>query len=171
VHADGLMHLIREMNFTPSMSLCRRDMLMRGLPLPEELISCQDLALWFPIVSQLPLCWIEDPVCFNLKNAPNQLSANYALTMHQTIRITQRYADLLSPKHRRAALLKAANRTRRWLRRSAPSRNSARAQIWLAAVNARARFGLADFNSTLDKIAQCYEYELEPILKRQANPF
>jgi hypothetical protein len=159
------------MNFTPSMALCRRDALMHSLPLPEDLISCQDLALWFPIVSRLPLSSIEDAVCFNLKNVPDQLSANYALTIHQTIRITQHNANLLSSNHRRAALLKAANRTRRWLRRSPSSRNSPGVQMWLAAVNALARLGLVDFKSTLDKIARCYEYELEPILRRQTKPF
>ena len=171
VHADGLMHLIRGMNFTPSMAVCRADALMEALPLPVDLISCQDLALWFPIVSRLPLAWIDEPACFNLTGAPNQLSANTALTLQQTIRITQAYAGLLSGRHKRAALLKAANRTRRWLRKMDPKQNSLGAQMWLVGINARARFGTIDFNTTLDKIAHYYEHELEPILKRQARPF
>ena len=170
-HADGLMYLIRGMNFTPSMAVCRADALLKSLPLPVDLVSCQDLALWFPIVSRLPLAWIDEPVCFNLQGASNQLSANNALTLQQTIRITQRNAGLLSVRHKRAALLKAANRTRRWLRNMRPEQNSFGAQMWLFAVNARARFGLIDFNATLGKIANYYEHELEPILKRQARPF
>jgi glycosyltransferase involved in cell wall biosynthesis len=171
VHPDGLMYLIREMNFTPSMAVCRADALRRALPLPADLVSCQDLALWFPVVSQLPLAYVAEPVCFNLKGAPNQLSANHALTLQQTIRITQRNAELLSPSHKRAALLKAANRTRRWLRKMRPDRNSLGMQMWLMAVAARARFGRIDFNTTLEKIANCYEHELEPILDRRAKPF
>ena len=171
VHPDGLMYLIRGMNFTPSMAICRADALRRALPLPADLVSCQDLALWFPVVSRLPLAYIEEPVCFNLKGAPNQLSANHALTLQQTIRITQRNAGLLSAHHKRAALLKAANRTRRWLRKMRPDRNSLGVQIWLMAIAARARFGQVDFNATLEKIANCYEHELEPILNRRAKPF
>lgn len=171
IHPDGLMYLIRGMNFTPSMTVCRADALMKALPLPVDLVSCQDLALWFPIVSRLPLAWIDEPVCFNLKGASNQLSANNALTLQQTIRITQRNAGFLSVRHKRAAMLKAANRTRRWLRNMRPEQNSLSAQMWLFAVNARARFGLIDFNSTLEKIANYYEHELEPILRRQARPF
>ena len=171
VHADGLMYLIRDMNFTPSMAVCRADALRQALPLPADLVSCQDLALWFPVVSRLPLAYVSEPVCFNLKGAPNQLSANHALTLQQTIRITQRNAALLSASHKRAALLKAANRTRRWLRKMRPDRNSLATQIWLMAVAARARFGRIDFNATLEKIANCYEHELEPILNRRAKPF
>ena len=171
IHPDGLMYLIRGMNFTPSMAICRADALRRALPLPADLVSCQDLALWFPVVSRLPLAYIEEPVCFNLKGAPNQLSANHALTLQQTIRITQRNAGLLSAHHKRAALLKAANRTRRWLRKMRPDRNSLGVQIWLMAIAARARFGQVDFNATLEKIANCYEHELEPILNRRAKPF
>jgi glycosyltransferase involved in cell wall biosynthesis len=171
IHPDGLMYLIRGMNFTPSMAVCRTDALMGALPLPVDLVSCQDLALWFPVVSRLPLAWVDEPVCFNLQGAPNQLSANNALTLQQTIRITQRHAGLLSARHKRAALLKAANRTRRWLRKMRPDRNSLGVQIWLGGINARARFGLIDFNATLEQIANCYEHELEPILKRQARPF
>ncbi|WP_088348314.1 MULTISPECIES: glycosyltransferase family 2 protein [Rhodomicrobium] len=171
VHPDGVMYLIRGMNFTPSMSICRADALKDALPLPVDLVSCQDLALWFPIVSRLPLAWINEPVCFNLKGVANQLTANDALTLQQTIRITQRNAGLLTASHKRAAVLKAANRTRRWLRRMRPDRNSLGAQFWLLGVNARARLGLIDFNTTLDKIADYYEYELEAILKRRARPF
>lgn len=171
VHPDGLMHLIREMTFTPSMAICRGDALQRALPLPANLVSCQDLALWFPIVSRLPLAYVPGPVCYNLKGAPNQLSANHALTLQQTIKITQHNAALLSADHKRAALLKAANRTRRWLRNMRPDRNSLRLQVWLMAVAARARLGQIDFNATLEKIANCYEHELEPILNRRAKPF
>jgi glycosyltransferase involved in cell wall biosynthesis len=171
IHADGLMYLIRGMNFTPSMAVCRADALMKILPLSVDLVSCQDLALWFPIVSRLPLAWIDEPVCFNLQGAPNQLSANNALTLQQTIRITQRNAGLLSIRHKRAALLKASNRTRRWLRNMRPEQNSFGVQLWLFAVNALAKFGLIDFNRTLEQIANQYEHELEPILQRQARPF
>lgn len=171
VHPDGVMYLIRGMNFTPSMAVCRGDALMEALPLPADLVSCQDLALWLPIVSRLPLAWINEPVCFNLKGVPNQLTANNALTLQQTIRITQRNAGLLSARHKRAALLKAANRTRRWLRQMGPDRNSLGVQMWLIGINARARFGTIDFNATLDKIAHYYEHELEPILTRRTRPF
>jgi glycosyltransferase involved in cell wall biosynthesis len=171
IHPDAIMYLIRGMNFTPSMAVCRGDALRQALPLPADLVSCQDLALWFPVVSRLPLAFIEEPVCFNLKGARNQLSANHALTLQQTIRITQRNAGLLSAQHKRAALLKAANRTRRWLRTMRPDRNSLGVQMWLMGVAARARFGRIDFHTTLEKIANCYEHELEPILNRRAKPF
>jgi hypothetical protein len=171
VHADAVMYLIRGMNFTPSMALCRGDALKAALPLPADLVSCQDLAWCFPIVSRMPLAWIDEPVCFNLQGAPNQLSANHALTLQQTIRITQRNASLLSERHKRAAILKAVNRTRRWMRKRAPGRNSLGTQMWLLGANARARLGLMDFQTTLDKIANFYEHELEPILQKRARPF
>lgn len=171
IHPDGLMYLIRGMNFTPSMALYRRKAFEGALPLPTDLISCQDLALLFPVVKNAPLAQIETPVCFNLKGAPNQLSANHALTLQQTISITRRNADLLSPAHKRAALLKAANRTRRWLRCSQPERNSIRMQIRLIGVALKAKLGLADFASTLDAIANTYEPALRPLLERRAKPF
>jgi hypothetical protein len=170
-HPDGLMHLIRSMDFTPSMTICRRDALMAALPLPAHLVSCQDLALWIPVVRHMPLAWVDEPVCFNLQGAANQLSANHALTLQQTIRITQHHAGLLSPRHKRAALIKAANRTRRWLRKLRPDRNSLTAQLWLIGVATLARFSLIDFNTTLEKIAKYYAHELEPILQRRAKPF
>lgn len=171
LHPDGLMYLIRGMNFTPSMAVYRRVALEAALPLPTDLISCQDLALLFPAVSHMPLAWIDAPICFGLKGAANQLSANHALTLQQTIRITQRYAGLLSPDHKRAALLKAANRTRRWLRKAKPGRNSFSWQVWLLGVATLARLGLADFTEMLEKIAGFYEPDLEPLLQRRAKPF
>jgi glycosyltransferase involved in cell wall biosynthesis len=170
-HPDAVMYLIRGMNFTPSMSLCRTEALMKALPLPGDLVSCQDLAWCFPIVSRLPLAWIDEPVCFSLKGALNQLSANNALTLHQTIRITQRNAGLLSRRHKRAALLKAANRTRRWFRKMRPEQNSLGLQMWLLSISARTKCSFINFNTALEKIANCYEQELEPILKREARPF
>lgn len=171
IHTDGLMYLIRGMNFTPSMALYSRAALEAALPLPTDLLSCQDLALLFPAVRHMPLAWIDTPVCFGLRGAPNQLSANHALTLQQTIRITQRNAGLLEPIHKRAALLKAANRTRRWLRRVQPERNSWSWQAWLLGIAVSARFGLTDFTATLEKIAKFYEADLRPVLNRQTRPF
>jgi glycosyltransferase involved in cell wall biosynthesis len=170
-HLDGLMYLIRGMDFTPSMAVCRADALKDALPLPDDLISCQDLALWLPIARRLPIVSIEEPVCFNLKGVSNQLSQNYALTIQQTIRITQRNGDLLSPRHKRAAILKAASRTRRWLRKVHPDRNSIAAQLRLLAVDLLARLRLIDFKQTLGKIAEHYEHDLQPLLERRAKPF
>jgi hypothetical protein len=171
LHPDGLMYLIREMNFTPSMAIYRREALNDALPLPLDLVSCQDLATLFPVLFRSSLAAVDEPVCFNLKGAPNQLSANYALTIHQTIRITQHYADLLSPRHKRAALLKAANRTRRWLRKIDRGRHGLGSQLWLLSVVAGVRFGLHDFKTTLGRIAEFYEHDLEPLLARRAKPF
>jgi glycosyltransferase involved in cell wall biosynthesis len=171
LHPDGLMYLIREMNFTPSMAIYRREALNGALPLPLDLVSCQDLATLFPVLFRSKLAAVDEPVCFNLKGAPNQLSANYALTIHQTIRITQHYADLLSPRHKRAALLKAANRTRRWLRKIDRGRHGLGSQLWLLSVVAGAGSGLHDFKTTLGRIAEFYEHDLEPLLARRAKPF
>lgn len=171
VHSDGTMYLIQGMNFTPSMSIYRRDLLKEALPLPLELVSCQDLALLFPVIRHASLAWVDEPVCFNLKGARNQLSANHALTLHQTIRITQRYENLLSPQHKRAAILKAANRTRRWLRKTRPELNSLGTQMRLLSIAARARLGVLDFNTKLEQIAKFYEHDLQPILERRAKPF
>jgi hypothetical protein len=171
VHADGVMHLIREMNFTPSMTIYSREVLANALPLPVHLISCQDLALLFPVASHTSLARVNQPVCFYLQGAPNQLSANHALTLQQTIRITQHYRKQLSFRHKRAALLKAANRTRRWLRKVRPERNSIGQQIWLLGIAVRAKLGLLNFNATIDKIAKIYERDLQPILERRAKPF
>ena len=171
LHADGLMHLIRGMNFTPSMAIYRRSALEAALPLPTDLVSCQDLAMLFPAVRHMPLAWINAPVCFGLRGAPNQLSANHALTLQQTIRITQRNAALLSSSHKRAALLKAANRTRRWLRKVQPERNSFSWQVWLIGVAISAKLGLVNFTKTLEKIARFYEQELGPVIGREVKPF
>jgi glycosyltransferase involved in cell wall biosynthesis len=171
VHEDGLMYLIREMNFCPSMAIYRRELLEKALPLPVDFVSCQDLAMLFPVVHRARLAWIDEPVCFYLKGVPNQLSANHALTIQQTIRITQRYGDLLSPRHKRAAILKAANRTRRWLRNARPDRNSISLQLRLLTIGLLARLSLIDFKQTLGKIAEYYEHDLRPILEGRAKPF
>ena len=171
LHDDGLMYLIREMNFCPSMAIYRRELLEKALPLPVDFISCQDLAMLFPVVHQGRLAWTDEPVCFYLKGASNQLSANYALTIQQTIRITQRYSDLLSPRHQSAAVLKAANRTRRWLRKNHPDRNSISLQLRLLMIGLLARLSLIDFKQTLGKIAEYYEHDLRPILEGRAKPF
>jgi hypothetical protein len=171
LHADGIMYLIRSMHFTPSMALYRRDVLQNALPLTADLVSCQDLALLFPVLRRAALVSIDEPVCYSLQGAPNQLSANHALTLQQTIRITQRNAHSLSRAHKRAALLKAANRTRRWLRKDHPEDNSLAMQTWLFGIATGARFGLVDFSRSLDKIAALYERELQPILDKEARPF
>ncbi|MEJ2124701.1 MAG: hypothetical protein P8Y47_07780, partial [Alphaproteobacteria bacterium] len=171
VHADGTMYLIQGMNFTPSMSIYRRDLLKEALPLPQDLVSCQDLALLFPIIHHASLAYVDEPVCFNLKGARNQLSANHALTLHQTIRITQHYAPLLSAEHKRAALLKAANRTRRWLRKARPELNSLGTQLRLLSIATLAKLGALDFNTKLEQIAEFYEHDLQPILEQRAKPF
>jgi glycosyltransferase involved in cell wall biosynthesis len=170
-HSDALMYLIRGMNFTPSMSVYSRAALVEALPLPAGLISCQDLAMLFPALRRNKLARIDEPVCFNLKGAPNQLSANYALTIHQTIRITRHFADLLSPDHKRAALLKAANRTRRWLRGRRGSPGAIAEHLWLLTVTARARLGHIEFKDTLEKIATIYEHDLAPILAKRVRPY
>ena len=171
LYPDGVMYLIRAMNFTPSMALYRRAGLNGALPLPTDLVSCQDLALLFPVLRRVRLASIDEPVCFSLQGAPNRLSANHALTLQQIMRITQRNAQLLSPAHKRAALLKSSNRTRRWLRKSRPEHNSLAQQARLLGIAAGARLGLVDFSRTLEKIAGVYEQELQPILGRSARPF
>jgi len=171
LYPDGMIYLIRAMNFTPSMALYRRDGLSSAFPLPPDLVSCQDLALLFPVLKRMRLASIDEPVCFSLQAATNRLSANHALTLQQTMRITQRNAHLLSSAHKRAALLKSANRTRRWLRKARPESNSLAWQAWLLGIAVGARLGLVDFSRTLEKIAWVYERELQPILDRRARPF
>ena len=171
LYPDGVNYLIRAMNFTPSMALYQRDGLGGALPLPPDLVSCQDLALLFPVLKHMRLASIDEPVCFSLQGASNRLSANHALTLQQTMRITQRNAHLLSSAHKRAALLKSANRTRRWLRKARPESNSLAWQAWLLGITVGARLGLVDFSRTLEKIAWVYERELQPILDRRARPF
>jgi hypothetical protein len=173
VHPDGLMHLIRGMNFTPSMSVYRRESLQKALPLPEaRLVSCQDLALLFPAVSDRPLVAVDAPVCHYLSGAANQLSANAILTLQQTMRITQHHARFLSPAHKRAALLKAINRTRRVMKRRAGLRPAnIVVQVWLLLAAARTKLGLSDFDRTLDAVATIHERDLQPLLSRSTNPF
>jgi hypothetical protein len=173
LHPDGLMHLIRGMNCTPSMSVYRRDALQYSLPLPESgLISCQDLALLFPAVSYRPLVAVDAPVCHYLTGAANQLSANAVLTLQQTIRITQRNSQFLAPAHKRAALLKAINRTRRMLKRHSPLKpERMAAQFWLLLAAARTKLGLSDFDATLDAVASLHERDLSALLRRSAKPF
>lgn len=170
-HPDGIMHLIRELTFTPSRSIYRRAGLAEALPVPEHLVSCQDFALLFPVLARGVLAWMDQPACYYLSGAPNQLSANDTLTRQQTIRITQHYAPLLARPHRRAAVLKAAQRTRRWLRKARPERNSLLTQIWLLGVVLRAKLGLFDLCEDLEAIGRFYEDELRDILCGRARPY
>lgn len=171
LHDDALMYLIRGMNFYPSSAVYARRVLPSALPLPANMISCQDLALLFPIARKHKIVHLDEPVCFHLGSVKNQLSANYCLTIQQTIRITQLFESMLSPPHKRAALVKAANRTRRWLRRSSPEQNSLRVQAWLLTINLLAKLGLLNFGQTLDHIAKYYEHELQPILEGHERPY
>ena len=170
-HADPFMFVIRSLNFTPSCSLYRRSALEKAFPLPEHLVSCQDYAMLLPVLAQGALAWVDAPVCCYLSGVANQLSANDALTRQQTMRITEHYRDLLAQRHRRAAMLKAAQRTRRWLRKARPEDNSFLAQLWLLGIVARVKLGFFNLQSDLDPLARIYEDDLRDILSGDARAY
>jgi hypothetical protein len=115
---------------------------------------------------------VDTPVCHYLTGAANQLSANAVLTLQQTIRITQRNSQFLAPAHKRAALLKAINRTRRMLKRHSPLKPERMVtQFWLLLAAVRTKLGLSDFDATLDAVASLHERNLGALLSRSAKPF
>ncbi|MFW6024517.1 MAG: glycosyltransferase family 2 protein [Dichotomicrobium sp.] len=165
VHEDGAMYLLRRMGFTPSRAIYRRAPLMQAFPLPEHLVSCQDLALSLAPAIGAPIAWVDEPMCFYLEGVEHQLSANRVLMWHQITRIVQHYAGRLSPRHQRAALVKACHRASRFHRVRQKNLAALVRQVWLLSIIARAKLGLCNVPSMLDIIARSYEEELAPLLR------
>jgi len=165
VHQDGAMYLLRRMGFTPSRAIYRRAALMRAFPLPEHLVSCQDLALSLTPAIGSPIAWMDEPMCFYLEGVEQQLSANPLLMWHQITRIVQHYADYLSARHQRAALIKACHRALRFHRAKEQNFPILARRLWLMSIVARAKLGLCDVPTMLDRIARSYEEELEPLIR------
>ncbi len=164
VHEDGPMYLLRRMGFTPSRAIYRRTALMQAFPLPEHLVSCQDLALSLTPAIGAPIAWVDEPMCFYLEGVDRQLSANRVLMWHQITRIVQHYAGRLSPRHQRVALIKACHRALQFHRAKEQNLPVLARRLWLTSIVARAKLGLCDVPTMLDHIARSYEQELDPII-------
>lgn len=171
IHADAILHLIQAMDFTTSRAIYKAGAAKAALPLPENFISCQDFALALRMTAGRRLVRLRDPVCFYMSGAPNQLSASLALTRHQTIRILQASATLLSPHHRRAAITAFY----KWRRRDLCKQLGGIAfQIKKNPLKARSlavKLGFCDWNRALDRFAAPYEKELGGIVKRRTKPY
>jgi len=171
VHEDGAMYLLQRMGFTPSRAIYRRAALMQAFPLPEHLVSCQDLALSLAPAVGAPIAWVDEPMCFCLEGVEQQLSANRALMWHQITRIVQHYAGWMSPRHQRTALIKACHRARRFHGDRQHNLAALACRVWLVSIVVRARLGLCNVPAMLDSIARSYEEELAPLIKGSQRVF
>jgi glycosyltransferase involved in cell wall biosynthesis len=171
VHSDAILHLIQAMDFTTSRAIYRAGTAKAALPLPENLVSCQDFALALRMTARGRLVRLRDPVCFYMSGAPNQLSASLALTRHQTIRILQSSGTLLSPHHRRAAITAFYKWRRRELRKQVNGMAFQLRKNFLKAGSIAAKLGFCDWNRALDRFAAPYEKELGGIVKRRITPY
>ncbi len=171
-HPDAILHLIEAMDFTTSRAVYRSCDARAAVPLPEHLISCQDFALALPMTVSGKLVRLPEPVCFYLSGASNQLSASNALTRHQTIRILQNYAGLLTRRHRNAAITVSY----KWRRRDLRLRQGVGAAFHfkksaLKAFSAATKLGVYDWHRALDAFAAPYELELGGIIGRRTTPY
>lgn len=170
VYPDAMMHLIKAMDFTASRTICRADAAKAALPLPDHLVSCQDFALALRVTAKGRLARLRDPVCFVLKEAPNQLGASQALNRHQTIRILQSSRALLQRRHRNAAISVSVSWRKRELRRELTGLRFQLRKVGLTTLSAAARLGLYDWHRALDRFAAPYELQLGAMLSRNAKP-
>jgi GT2 family glycosyltransferase len=171
VHPDAILHLIETMDFTTSRGVYRTEPALYALPLPENLISCQDFALALRMTAHGKLVRLPDPVCFYLSGAANQLSASHALTRHQTIRILQASRALLQKRHRHAALTVSYKWCRRELRRQHAGPAFQLRKAALKAVSAAAKLGFYDWSRALDVFAAPFELQIDGVVHGRAAPF
>lgn len=171
VHKDGASYLLNRMEFTPSRAVYRSSDLAQAFPLPSNLITCQDLAISLATALDRPIAWLDEPVCFYLHGVPNQLAANRVLMWHQIARIARYYGPRLQEHHRRAALIKAVHRAKRFTRRSSVGPSRPLTYLWLLHIRACICLGIYNFEKSMDKISGIYESELEPIIKGQQRVY
>jgi hypothetical protein len=158
LHLNGFAYLVRSMDFPLSSVLYRQDLIEQALPLPPDLTACPNLAILFSASKRTALAQLRQPVCLDLR--PEARPWTEALALQQTIRIVQRHAANLTGSQKRTGLFKAAERTRHWLRRFSPERNSAGLQLWLLGVALCGRLGLLDFRETLERLARLCQQDL-----------
>jgi glycosyltransferase involved in cell wall biosynthesis len=170
-HPDALLHLIEAMDFTTSRAIYKTSAAKSAVPLPEELISCQDFALALRMTANGKLVRLPDPVCFYLGGASNQLSASLALTRHQTIRILQSSQSLLKRRHRNAAISVSYKWRRRDLRRELRGIRFQIGKLALKGLTTAAHLGLYDWRRALDAFAAPYETELGAVIARRTKPY
>jgi glycosyltransferase involved in cell wall biosynthesis len=171
IHADARTHLIEQMDFTTSRAIYRTELAKASLPLPEDLISCQDFALAIRMTTDKPLVRVPDPVCYYLVGAENQLSASEALTRHQTIRILQASKKFLRRHHRVAAIKTSYKLRRRELRSQHRGLAFHIPKNALKLFSMAARLGLYDWHRALDVFASHYENRIPALISRRAKPY
>lgn len=112
--ADPYRYAICEYWHVPSTTLFRRALLDGADPLPEHLVSCQDLALALRLFCRARVAWIDSPVCHQLVGVANRLSSREALTLQQTALVIGEYGErCFSPEQKRMALRKLLARASR----------------------------------------------------------
>jgi GT2 family glycosyltransferase len=170
IHPDALLHLIEAMDFTTSRAIYLTSAAKAALPLPEELISCQDFALALRMTAEGKLVRLRDPACFYLMGATNQFSASEALTRHQTIRILQSSAHVLKRRHRNAAVTISYKWRRRDLRGERGRLGFQLGKWRLKALKAAARLGHYDWHRALDVFVAPDEKQRGALISRRAKP-
>jgi GT2 family glycosyltransferase len=168
---DPVAHAIRGYNHIPSCTLISREAVLALKPLPETFISCQDLAIALQIFSRSRVVHVPVPVCHQLVRVAGRLSANEALTFHQTIRLIQLYGrNGFDDHYRRMAASKLISRSMRWARRSARPL-SWREWAYLAALRLRLRLPLdVSWDACLDAAAAPLERAIKHPLTN-ARPY
>jgi len=115
--SDPLEYAIRDYNHVPTTALIRRQSIPAGTQLNETLVSCQDLALALQIFQQGSVVRIDAPLCHQLVDSSNRLSANEALTYFQTIQIIREFGiGRFDARYKYMSARKIVSRALRWMR-------------------------------------------------------
>src|SRR4029078_308628 len=116
---DPIRYAIRDFNHVPTTTLIRASVIPKNLQLPEQFLSCQDLALALRLFQHSKVGWVNRPVCFQLVNHKRRLSANEALTYFQTLEIIREFGEEnFSGAVKHVAARKLVSRSLRWLRKN-----------------------------------------------------
>jgi glycosyltransferase involved in cell wall biosynthesis len=168
---DTLMRMISGMDFTTSRAIYRADAVKAVFPLPEHLISCQDFAMALPMATRFPFVFVDEPVCFYLSGAENQLSYRASLTWHQTLRILQHHGGTLHGRSRRRAITRAFRFAKFWRRKHESPLAYQFDKAWLYGLSVATKLRLCDWDKAFDIFAARYEAELAPIIQKRQRPF
>jgi glycosyltransferase involved in cell wall biosynthesis len=163
---DPIRHAIRDYNHVPTTTLIRANIVPNNLQLPEQFLSCQDLALALRLFQHARVGMVDRAVCFQLVDHERRLSANEALTWFQTIEIIREFGEKhLTEDLKHIAARKVVSRSLRRLRKRRQRCEMFDIYVRLLWLYGSLRFRqVQNWVPYLDAAAIPYKRELESVL-------
>jgi glycosyltransferase involved in cell wall biosynthesis len=163
---DPIQYAIRDYNHVPTTTLIRANVIPKDLQIPEQFLSCQDLALALRLFSHSRVGHVERPVCFQLVEHGRRLSANEALTWFQTIEIIREFGEKnFTDGIKHMAARKFVSRSLRWMRKKQIRGEMFDIYVKLLWLYGALRFRQArNWGAYLDAAAIPYRRELNSVL-------